>query len=91
MKRINLYLPEALVQDLHGLALERGTTFSSLTRQVLQDFVDHIGGDSREDAPGIQEKLHTIEEMVLKHGNELSDVKAVLELVLHYAKRSASP
>jgi hypothetical protein len=89
MRRINLYLPERLIEDLNRIATERGSTFSALTREVLEVFVESKGRVLAEERPGTLEALERIEARLKDQGAHLGDIKAVLDLVLHFSKRSA--
>jgi predicted DNA-binding protein len=89
MRRINLYLPERLIEDLNRIASERGSTFSAMTREVLEAFVESKGRVLAEERPETVDALERIETRLKEQGAHLGDVKAVLDLVLHFAKRSA--
>ncbi|MFW6323942.1 MAG: ribbon-helix-helix domain-containing protein [Desulfovibrionales bacterium] len=41
MRRINLYLPDELIEELTRTAESRGETFSSLTRDVLTEYISN--------------------------------------------------
>jgi hypothetical protein len=91
MKRINLYLPEELIEKLQTIASEKGSTFSSLTREVLEGFVASTKyPDIRAPETGATiEGLTRIERILVEQGSHIKDVKAVLDLVLHFSKRGA--
>jgi hypothetical protein len=89
MKRINLYLPEELIERLQTIASENGSTFSSLTREVLEGFVASTKyPDMRAPVAGATiDELARIERVLAEQNSHLKDVKAVLDLVLHFSKR----
>jgi hypothetical protein len=89
MKRINLYLPEELIERLQTIASENGSTFSSLTREVLEGFVASTKyPDMRAPVAGATiDELARIERVLVEQNSHLKDVKAVLDLVLHFSKR----
>jgi hypothetical protein len=89
MRRINLYLPERLIDDLNRIASERDSTFSAMTREVLEAFVESKGRVLAEERPEMVDALERIEAKIKEQSAHLGDVKAVLDLVLHFAKRSA--
>jgi plasmid stability protein len=90
MKRINLYLPEELIQRLHAQAAEQGSTFSALTREILEGYAKGAApAASACDRGVLEERLERIERMLFDESAHLKDLKAVLDLVLHFARRSA--
>ena len=91
MKRINLYLPEELIERLHALAQEKGTTFSSLTRELLEGYAfmqSNPAARAREQQE-FQEEFSRMEKMLEDQAGQFKDIRAVLDLILHFAKRSA--
>jgi hypothetical protein len=89
MKRVNLYLPDGLIEQIHSTASEQGTTFSSLTREILEGYVSGTMTQAGSGFAATKEELARIETLIIDQGNQLKDVKAVLDLILHFAKRSA--
>lgn len=92
MKRINLYLPDDLVQRLTLQAEKEGANFSSLTRRVLSEFLDRQGAPDKLEHGSPSSELAEFSKSVLGRLDRMqdaqTDIKAILDLILHYAKRS---
>jgi hypothetical protein len=100
MRRINLYLPEQLIDQLTLYAESQGETFSSLTRTILSDFAAHATSkDGQEGAttprlpflkqagPEEPEAMDGMHPGTVLNEDELVEIHSKLDLLLYYARK----